>query len=247
MAKKKQSRKELMEERKKKLAEKGGGAFKTFFVKDGTTRFRVPQIVETQEVACEVTLIFLNKELGAVISPATFGEPCAIMEKYHELKDSKDEDDVALAARIKPKKRYMMPVYRFEDEKGKKVDTENGVKLVTLVNSLYQTLCDFYLDDEKGDFADIDDGYDIKLTRSGKGQFDTEYSALDCKPTPLHKDYATELYNPEEMVRELVPTYEETEEMIDKYMGGTSASTDDEEDAPKKKSKKKKSKKKSDL
>ncbi len=118
------SRKAAMEARAKKLKEKGG-KLPYFFVKDGTTRFRFPQIVDSQEVCCEVVYIFLNKELGGIVSPATFGEPCALLEKYQEFKNSKDEDDVKLANRIKPKKRYMGPAYRYNDDKGKEPDLEN--------------------------------------------------------------------------------------------------------------------------
>jgi hypothetical protein len=74
-----------------------------------------------------------------------------------------------------------MPFYRYKDEGGKEVDTEIGVKLAMLTSSQYQQLLNFYLEDEKGDFTDPDEGYDIKFIREGKGRMDTTYTVLDCK------------------------------------------------------------------
>lgn len=255
------TRRELLEERQKKLKEKNSGGLNYFLVKDGVNRMRFPRIDENFELCQEVSFIFLSKELGGVISPSTFGEPCAITEEYQRLKASSDEDDRKFAEKLKPKRRYMGPVLRYKDENGKELDTEAGVKLVLLTGGLYDETIGLWLDVELGDFTDPLEGYDLKFKRTGSGQMDTSYTVTPCKPTKLAKEFAKEVYNPEEMVRELVPTYEETEELLAKFLGvrveeedepkpkkrpakPTSADLDDEDEeeetpAPKKKKKKK--------
>ena len=239
------SRAELIKERSKKLKEKGNGSFKYFIFKEGTERMRMPQIPSDQEFCVEVVFFYLSKELGGVISAETFGEPCAFFEKYQKLKNSKKESDKALLEKLHPTKKYMGPFFRYTDEKGKEVDKEKGVKLALLAPSQYQFLCDFYLDEEKGDFTDPKTGYDLKFKREGKGKLDTEYSVLDCKSTPLPKAFAKEEYDPEAMVRELVLSYEESEELLEKYLGGISDDDEDERPSKKKKNKDKSKKKKS--
>lgn len=234
--KKKASRKELMEQRAKELAKKGR-ALPFFTIKEGTTRMRMPQIVEDQEFCVEVIQFFLGKDIGGVISAASFGEPCPIMELYQKLKEG-DEDDKEVAKKIYPRRRYLGPHYRFKDEKGKEVDLEAGVKLTILTNAIYQAITDMYLDDEYGDFTDPLQGYDFKYKRTGTGQMDTEYSVLACKATKIHPEFRKKVYNPEEMVRELIPTYEEAEVKLNQFLG---IEEEDEDEAPKKKKKKKSS------
>ena len=94
--------------------------------------------------------------------------------------------------------------------------------------------------DEWGDMTAIDDnGYDIKLIRSGTGQYDTEYDVQPCKNTPIAKGYNKEVDLPE-MIRDVIPSYEETAEALNTFLHGS----DDEDEKPKKKSKKTKKKKK---
>jgi len=233
-------RKKLIEQRAEKLRSGGGGDFKYFLIKDGTTRFRMPRVPGDEEFCVEVMFFFLGKGIGGYISPKSFGEPCPIDELYQKLKKSSSEDDRNLSEKLKPKRRYMGPFIQFNDEKGKEPNHELGVKLALLPGSIYQDMCDIYLDDEKGDFTDPKEGFDLKFKRSGKGQFDTSYTCLDCKPTHLPKEYRKEVFSPEEMVRALVPTYEEAEEQLEKFLNGSSDSGSGSEDKPEKKKKKKK-------
>lgn len=242
------TRRALMEERSKKLKQKGSGAYRYFIFAEGTHRMRMPRIPNDQEFCVEVVFFYLNKELGGVISAETFGEPCPFMEKYKKLQNSKKEEDKNLLTRLHPSKKFMGPFFKYTDEKGKEIDTDKGVKLALLAPSQYQALTDFYLDEDKGDFSDPDTGYDLKFKREGKGRLDTEYTILDAKPSPLPKMFRKEIYDPEGMVRELLYSYEEAKEMLDKFLGG-----DEDEDTsskPKKskdKDKKKKKKRSSDL
>lgn len=209
---------EKLKKRREQLSSKGaGGSF--FFFKEGTVRMRLLPVPPETEFAIEATYFYLGPELKGIVSPITFGEPCAIMEKYQELKNSKNDDDKEMAKKISPKKRYFALHYKYKDEKGKQVDEEAGVKLAILTSQQYQDLIDLYLDEEAGDMTDPKNGYDIKYKRTGNGQFDTEYSVLRCNPTPIHKSYAKKVYNPEEYLRKVLPSYERTLEIVEQVLG----------------------------
>lgn len=234
MAGKKMREKLLNRQKSLKDRSKGGNYFT---IKEGTTRMRHVPIENEEEFAFEAIFFFLGKELGGVISPATFGEKCAIMNMHNKLKESKKESDREFAKKhLRISKKFFSPVYKYKDEKGKEVDTEAGVKLLMMTPGMYQEAIEMFLDeDELGDFTNANEGYDLKYSRSGKGMMDTEYSVKPCKPTKAAKEFAKKEYNPEEMVRALVPSYEKTKELIEKFMN---MGHDDDDQGSKKSSKK---------
>ena len=173
---------------------------------------------DDQELGIEIVQFYLGGDLGGVISPATFDEPCPFMEKYQELKSSKDDDDKNLAKLIVPRRRYVIGGIVYDDEKGTKVGYEGKDKGVLVPSSVYQDIIDLYLDeDEAGDMTDYKTGYDIKIKRSGSGKFDTTYSATQCKPTKLDKKYQGQL-DLESIVRSQIKSYEELEEILAKFL-----------------------------
>ena len=240
MSVKKKSLKQRLAEKKKELQKsKGGGGYILRQKEEGTIRLRVLPVGEDNDFVQELTTFWLGD--SEVISPATIGEPCALMEKYQELKSSKDEDDMELAKKLVPRSKYVMPVVMYKDEKGKEVDTENSERLFQVAGGTYQDIIDLYLDeDEWGDMTDPNEGYDIKITRTGKGKNDTKYSVMACKNTPLPKEYKKKVVNLEEMVKSKVSSYEDTVEKLNTFLG--TSSDDEDDDKPKKKSSKLKDK-----
>ena len=91
--------------------------------------------------------------------------------------------------------------------------------------------------DEWGDMTNPQDGYDLKVSRSGKGKMDTEYSVTACKNTAAPKDYRKKVYDLDEEVAKIVPSYEETQKLLNRYLG-----LDADGGKPKKKKLKKKKK-----
>ena len=227
------STREKMLARKKKLEEKGSGNG-LIFPKEGTLRMRIKSPGDDQELGMEVVQFYIPG-VGGVISPATFDEPCPFMEKYEELKQSKDEDDKELAKRLIPRRRYVIGGIIYKDDKGNGVDYEGQNRGVLIAGAVYQDIIDLYLDeDEAGDMTDPVTGYDIKITRSGSGKFDTTYSVRQCKPSKLDKKYRSDL-DLEKIVRDQIKPYDELEEELNKFLN--EAPDDGEEDAPKKKKK----------
>lgn len=237
------SLKERLAEKRANLGKNSGG-YQYFAIKEGTTRMRHLPVGEEKEFAVEAVFFYLGIEghMG-VVSAATFGKKCAIMNAYNELSQSKDPKDRELAKKFKPQKKYFSPVIKYKDEKGKEIDEENGVKLLLLTPGMYQELIDLFLDeDEAGDFTDIKTGYDLKYKRTGKGKTDTEYSVFRCNSTPLAKKYAKDIYDPEAMLKDgIIPTFKESQEILDKYLNiaSTTKEDDEEEETPRPKKKKK--------
>lgn len=236
-----QTTREKMLARKKKLAEKGSGnGF--VFPGNGTTRIRIVSAGPNEELGVEVIRFYLKDH--SIISPASFDEPCPVMDKYKELKDSKDEDDKKLAKKFVPSRRYVIAGLVYKDEKGKEFDYDGKPRLVMIPSSVYQDIIELYLDeDEAGDMTDPKNGYDIKIDRSGSGKFDTSYSVRNCKPTKVDK----ELLKPVDligMVKSQIKPYEEIEEELNKFLNNSPDDYDDEdEEEPRKKKKDKKKKK----
>ena len=234
--------KDKMLARKKQLESKGNGSG-LVFPKEGTLRMRIKSPGDDQELGIELIQFYLNKDLGGVISPATFDEPCPFMEKYQELKNSKDPDDQELAKMLVPRRKYVVGGIVYSDEKGTKVDYEGKDKGVLIPRSVYQDIIDLYLDeDEAGDMTDPRTGYDIKIIRSGSGKNDTTYSARACKPTKLDKKYSGNV-DLESIVRSQIKDYDELEEILASFLKeGRSflkegRDSDEEDEKPKKKKK----------
>lgn len=236
------STKEKMLARKKALESKGGGSG-LVFPKEGVLRMRIKSPGDDQELGYEVVQFYIPG-VGGFISPATFDEPCPFMEKYQELKNSKDDADKELAKTLVPRRRFIIGGIIFKDDKGKDVDYEGQNKGVLIAGSIYQDIIDLYLDeDEAGDMTDPVNGYDIKITRSGSGRFDTTYSVRACKPTKLDKKYRGDL-DLESIVRNQIKSYDELEEELAKYLNEAPELGEEEDEKPKKKDKDKKKDKK---
>lgn len=212
-------RKKLLK-RKKSLKERAGGNNNLIFLKaDSTIRCRALPVGETAEPGREVVFFYLGNTVKGVISPATFGEPCAIMEYYNKLQKDNAEDDKQLLKDMKPKQRFALPVIKYMDLKGKQVDDATGVKLMLLNNGQYQDVIDNFLDvDEWGDPTDVKSGYDFKFTREGKTQFDTKYSTKTCQKSPTPIKYRKQI-NIEDMIRKEIPTYAETKSKLNTFLG----------------------------
>lgn len=219
---------ERMQQRKKKLQERSTSGI--IFPKEGTTRVRLVSQGPDKELGLEIMQFYLGKDLGSVISPQTFNEPCPFFEKYKELKESKDPDDQELAKSLVPKRRYLVAGTVFKDDAGREVDEDKIRRPILVPTSIYQGIVDLYLDeDDWGDMTDPKEGYDIKINRSGKGKNDTTYTVVACpRPkNPLDKKYIKEL-DLENELRKMMKPYDELEEILDNFLsGGTSLSDDD--------------------
>lgn len=229
-------------QRKKDFENKNKGGL--VYPKEGTLRLRIKSPGDDQELLLEIIQFYLGRDLGGVISPATFGEPCPFMEKYKELKESSDEDDRELAKELVPKRKYVLGAILYKDEKGKEIDPDGIDKGVMVARGVYQDIIDLYLDeDEWGDMTDPSEGYDIKISRSGSGKNDTSYTVSPCQKKKIDKKYQGTI-DLEGIVRAQIKSYDELEELLSKFLNVPMGDDEDDEDEkPKKKKKSKDSEK----
>ena len=212
------STREKMLARKKALESKGNGGG-MIYPKEGTMRVRLMNQGPDKELGLEVIQFYLGPKVGGVISPATFDEPCPFMEKYQQLKNSKDETDQELAKDLAPRRRYIIGGTCYKDEKGKEIDPDRVCKPILVPRSVYQDIIDLYLDeDDWGDMTDPEEGDDSKISRSGSGKMDTTYSVTACPgKKPLNPKYVKEM-DLEEIIKSMMKSYDELEEMLREYL-----------------------------
>lgn len=236
VVKTKKSLAERLRDKQADIKSRGKGGDMIFF-KEGVTRIRAVPVGKENDWSLEVIYFYLGKDIQGYISPKTFGKKCAVYELYEELKGSKKASDQNFAKNMSPKRRFLTLAVRYKDEKGKEVDADAGAKLALLPNGIFQEMIDLFLDDEGGDFTDPLEGYDLKIKRTGKGKMDTEYSLIKCNPTKLAKAFRGP-YNLEEYVKKIMPTYEESQAIAEKFLN--LGPEEDSDEAPVKKKKKKK-------
>lgn len=226
----KESLKEKLQKKRKELKSKGGNN-KFIFLKAGeTVRGRIVPTDGDGEFIKEVEHFYLGTEVGGIISPHTIGMPCALYDKYQELKKSKDPDDKDLAGKMTFKTKYLVPILPCTSAKGGEYEPE--VKYMLISSGMYSSIIDLFLDeDEWGDMTDWEEGYDLKFSREGSGKMDTTYEVKPCKPSAVPKKFRLkDGYSIEEAIKDLVPSFEKTEEYVAKFMGTGLGSEDEEED-----------------
>lgn len=236
-----ESLKERLRKRRKKLAERSQGSG-VIFIKEGTTRIRILPVGDDNDWALEMTHFYLGQKIKGVFSAASIGEPCPVLEAYEELKEGSDADK-DLAKSFTPRKKYLVPAIVYEDDRGKKIDTEKSGQLVMLTPTIYGEIIDMFLDPDLGDFTDPKTGYDLKIKRTGTGKMDTEYSVSAMRPTPLPKEWSKEV-DLDVLARKVILPYDDAKEKIEEFL---LEKADDEPVPSKPKSKKKRKKSKGDL
>lgn len=188
-------------------------------IPEGTTRFRIVPVGDDQDFSLEVIHFYPNKEIGGFISPAQWGEKCAFMDYYNQLKESKNDKDREFAKTIRPRKKYLIPAVKYTTVDGGVVDESAGVRCILAAQGVVNHLIDFFIDEkDNGDFTDPINGYDVKIKRTGKSQYDTEYTVTRGKVSRLDKKYRTPV-NLEKMARDITPSYEETKLKLKQFLG----------------------------
>ena len=226
----KKSLKQRLAEKAAELKAKGGQGNIFYLKADTTVRVRILNMGEEAEFIKEIEQFYLGGDIKGVISPATFSEPCALAEGYDELVGTGEEDDKKLAEKLNRRKRYLAYCAIYKDTKGKELD-DRSPRFVLLTEGQYQAIIDLYLDeDDWGDMTDPIKGYDLKLKRTGSGKMDTEYFVTACPKTKAPEKFREEVYDLDAEVRKIMPTYEQTKEYLDKFLGMDISREPEEED-----------------
>ena len=109
-------------------------------------------------------------------SPANWGDKDPIMEFAKQLRGTNDRENWRLAKKLDAKVRIFAPIVVRGQE-------SEGVKLWQFGKEVYQDFLNMAADDEIGDFTDIAQGRDIKLTTVGPEVTGTPYNKTSIGPS----------------------------------------------------------------
>lgn len=120
-----------------------------------------------------------------IASPLNWGEKDPIAEFAKTLRGTNDRENWRLAKKLDPKVRIQCPVIIRGQE-------EEGVKMWEFGKEIYETFLQLAADEEVGDFTDIMEGRDIKLTTVGPEVTGTKYNKTTMQPamktSPITED-----------------------------------------------------------
>jgi hypothetical protein len=109
-------------------------------------------------------------------SPANWGEKDPIQEFAKKLRSTNDKENWRLAKKLDAKVRTFAPVIIRGEE-------SEGVKLWQFGKEVYQEFLNMAADEEIGDFTDIAQGRDIKLSTVGPESTGTPYNKTSIGPS----------------------------------------------------------------
>jgi hypothetical protein len=109
-------------------------------------------------------------------SPANWGEKDPIQEFAKQLRGTNDKENWRLAKKLDAKVRTFAPIIVRGEE-------NEGVKLWQFGKEVYQEFLNMAADEEIGDFTDIAQGRDIKLTTVGPEVTGTAYNKTSISPS----------------------------------------------------------------
>jgi len=120
-------------------------------------------------------------------SPQNWGEKDPIQEFTKQLRQTSDKENWRLAKKLDAKTRIFAPVIVRGQE-------DEGVKLWQFGKEVYQDFLNMASDEEIGDFTDVTQGRDIKLTTVGPEVTGTPYNKTSVSPSlklsPISNDEA---------------------------------------------------------
>lgn len=167
-------RQKLADTQEKMKGNGGGGDYSFWSPKDGRNVIRIlPPTPGTEDFYVE-SLVHYN--VGPNKKMVTCGKmargTCAVCSYVDALFKSGDKQDEALAKRMKAKSRYYFNVIDRTVE-----DTAEEFGNVLVYGSgptVFTDILGIIVDPDYGDITNADEGYDLIITKSGKG-LDTEY------------------------------------------------------------------------
>jgi len=172
-----------------KQSNNSGGERKNLFWKPsvGKQVVRVVPNKYNKQIPFTEMLFYYGIGPRVMASPQNWGEKDPIQEFTKQLRQTSDKENWRLAKKLDAKTRIFAPVVI----RGKE---DEGVKLWQFGKEVYQDFLNMAADDEIGDFTDIVQGRDIKLTTVGPEVTGTPYNKTSVSPSlktsPISKDEA---------------------------------------------------------
>lgn len=182
-------------------------------------------------------------------APFIEGEPDPVYDYYKALYKKGTDDAIALAKEIKPRKQYLYNII-VKDELGEESEDPTQVQVYMSGKLLFDTVMDYFMDDDYGDLTDVDNGYDFQLVKEqGDLGFPNYKKSKPRKnPSPLFEDsdmIEKVLKSLKDLDKEVeYKSYDELKEALDRFLSSKDdsesvfvpgSSSNNEEPAPKKK------------
>lgn len=216
-----------MNEKRDQLVEKmaGGGEYEFYQIKAGRQVIRILPPKGDKDVFWKEAVIHFNLPGGAAVACLKqFNKKCPICEEIAKLKKSKSKEDQTLSKKMRASNRVYMNLIDKEDK-----DKEDVPQVMNCGNSILKSILDVICDPEYGDITDFNNGFDITLTKTGKG-LETEYSIV-----PKRKESKATKSLSEEELQEALPdldalVVERTKEEVISILNGEDIAEGDEID-----------------
>ena len=193
------------------------GSLNFLSIKDGRNVIRILPPTDNMESFGEEVWVHYgvgksekNKRGSMVVCPTTHGEdnPCPVCEAVKELYalSLNRDDEYSKQARSLGRKRRIyynaisrdedLSEYELREEDGKKVwynkkegKQESPVKVLATGIGVYKAIISLIVDPEYGDVTDPEEGLDLIITKTGSGQFNTNYDVKTVrKESPIGLD-----------------------------------------------------------
>jgi hypothetical protein len=167
-------------EESKKIQDGGDG--KTLFIKTGMTHLRILPPVKGAKSwfrAYKEHGLHTDGKYGTFTCPKSIDESdCPICEAGTELYEAKGDVNIKKAKKLYPKQAYLYNTYVYSCPDGKTL--ADGIFVVKTGSMVFKQLMEFDNDPagDWGDISNIKSGVDLRITRTGKGRFDTEYTVM---------------------------------------------------------------------
>ena len=162
-----------------KQTNNSGGGNKNLFWKPSVGKQLIRVVPSKYNKANPFTEMMFYYGIGSkrvMSSPANWGEKDPIMEFAKQLRGTNDKENWRLAKKLDAKVRIFAPIVVRGQE-------DEGVKLWQFGKEVYQEFLNMAADEEIGDFTDIAQGRDIKLTTVGPEVTGTPYNKTSIGPS----------------------------------------------------------------
>ena len=162
-----------------KQSNNSGGGNKNLFFKPSVGKQLIRVVPSKYNKANPFTEMMFYYSIGSkrvIASPQNWGEKDPIMEFAKQLRGTNDKENWRLAKKLDAKVRIFAPIIVRGQE-------SEGVKLWQFGKEVYQEFLNMAADDEIGDFTDIVEGRDIKLTTVGPEVTGTPYNKTSIGPS----------------------------------------------------------------
>lgn len=157
----------------------GGGGKKNLFFKPtvGKQVIRVlPSKFNKDNPFTEMKFYYGIGPKVSMASPLNWGEKDPIVEFTKQLRQGNDSENWRLAKQLDPKVRIFVPIIVRGEE-------SEGVKLWQFGKLVHEAFLQMAADEEIGDFTDVLQGRDIKLTTVGPESTGTKYNKTTISPS----------------------------------------------------------------